>query len=335
MSRTFLATALAAAGLVVAHASAHADVERSRGEIVMGTTLRITVAATSAEIADDAARRVIAIARHWDDVLTTWRPDGELARLNASAGRGPVSISNDLRAALETMLLFSAETAGAFDPAVGAAVKRYATDPKATDLQRGAPMHDALSLAEGSASLRAGTEIDAGGIGKGIALDTAAAELRTCPGITGAYFDFGGSSILAFGRRADGSSWTLGLAGMGAATLRGVIALDRAVSTSQTRPAGDETGPIVDPATGGVVANARFVTCLSESATRAEAWSTALVVSGHDAIDSAEQQRVEVLYEEPSRFPAPLRSLSLARRIDAGDPDESQYVSTAEKKIKR
>ena len=63
------------------------------GQVVMGTVLQVTVVAEDAARAREMTTRAVKIARHWDDVLTTWRSEGELARLNAAAGKGPQRIS--------------------------------------------------------------------------------------------------------------------------------------------------------------------------------------------------------------------------------------------------
>ncbi|MFN8640275.1 MAG: hypothetical protein U0802_00905 [Candidatus Binatia bacterium] len=58
------------------------------GEPVMGTVLTVTVVAGDDHAARLLAEAAVTQARHWDDVLTTWRPDGELAQLNARRAAG-------------------------------------------------------------------------------------------------------------------------------------------------------------------------------------------------------------------------------------------------------
>jgi thiamine biosynthesis lipoprotein len=249
------------------------------------------------------AMRAIAIARHWEDVLTTWRPDGELARLNAQGAAGHVEISGDLRAALATMQQLASDTAGAFDPAVGPLVVRYATLSPADDkTQKPLPISEVLSLESGRASLASGAALDAGGIGKGIALDAIAVELRR-GGAKGAFLDFGGSSQLAFGRSDAGEPWRVAVAGIEAGQILGTIALDGALATSRSRPAGDASGPIVDPRDGSLVAEPRLATCVATSAAVADAWSTALVVLGSGALARAETHGVTAVVQRAGSPP--------------------------------
>jgi FAD:protein FMN transferase len=272
------------------------------GQVVMGTVLQVTVVAADVSAARQMATRAVKIARHWDDRLTIWRPEGELARLNAAAGNGPQRISADLLSALTTMSRLSAETDGAFDPGVGPLVARYSRPGAAAPVSlAGTHIREVLALGDGTAALAAGAALDAGGIGKGIALDAIADELRRA-GATGAYLDFGGSSQLAFGAMEDGRPWILVLAGLEPGVDHGLLRLEGGLSTSRTRLPGDETGPIVDPCTGTVVAGPRFATCYAMTATQAEACSKALIVRGWAAYESQRNLRWEALYEDAEQL---------------------------------
>lgn len=174
------------------------------GQPVMGTVLEVTVVAAEEATARRLAEEAVAEARRWEEVLTTWRPEGELARLNAHAGRGRVVVSPALRAVLERMQELTAATAGAFDPTIGGVVRlwRGAKSPAAGEFEALGPVGIAgvLALDAGGARLAAGAELDAGGIGKGIALDAIVERLRA-GGAEAAFVDFGGSSQLALSTR--------------------------------------------------------------------------------------------------------------------------------------
>jgi len=304
------------------------------GQVVMGTVLQVTVVADDATRAREITARAVTIARHWDDVLTTWRPEGELARLNAAAGRGPQRISADLAFALATMLRLSSATEGAFDPGVGPLVAEYSR-PGGTSSQASAAtrIHEVLTLGDGVAALAVGAMLDAGGIGKGIALDAIAAEARTAAA-KALYLDFGGSSQLAFGTMENGEPWTLALAGLEPGVGHGLMRLEGALSTSRSRTVGDETGPIVDPHTGRAVTDPRLVTCYAATATQAEACSKAFIVLGWSA--AYESQRAadwEALYEDKDELHF---SRGFASMIsDRPEAHASTYDSTAPKKIRK
>ena len=71
--------------VVLCVAPASAAVFRT-GQPVMGTVLQVTVVAADEPSARRLAAAAFVEARRWDDLLTTWRPEGELAQLNARAG---------------------------------------------------------------------------------------------------------------------------------------------------------------------------------------------------------------------------------------------------------
>ena len=115
---------------------------------------------------------------------------------------GSQPLGSDLASALRAMQTLSTATGGAFDPAVGTLVDLWRGPAVPTPARQPPPsMAQALALDGQRATLMSGTKLDAGGIGKGIALDAAAALLRA-RGVQAAYLDFGGSSQLAIGAGA-------------------------------------------------------------------------------------------------------------------------------------
>jgi len=269
------------------------------GRVVMATVLEVTVVAPDQDLADALVEEAFDVARHWDDVLTTWRPEGELARLNAAAGSA-ITISSDLMAVLVRMRTLSLQTHGAFDPGVGPLVERLRSGDHDTALPRDTTdrfhIRTALHFLTDKVRLLAGARIDAGGIGKGIALDAIATRLA---GRASAYYlDFGGSSQLASGRPEDAPAWKLIVAGDAVGEVLGTIALDDAsLSTSRTHVDDDGAGAIIDPFSFAPVEAGRLATVLAGDATTAEAWSTALVVLGPAGLAHAEAVGVQALYE--------------------------------------
>jgi FAD:protein FMN transferase len=273
------------------------------GQPVMGTILEVVIVAVDEAKARRLADAAVAEARRWDDVLTTWRSEGELAGLNARAGRGPFTIGADLAEALRTMQRLSLATGGAFDPAVGRLVRLW-SDPAPPSREllvrlRAQSIARALTVDGRTATLAAGVALDAGGIGKGIALDAIASMLRHA-GVTTAFLDFGGSSQLAVGAPPDAAQgWRVLLAGLERGSARGVLALrDAALSTSRSTGPGAKEGPIIDPRRGEPVTERRVATVLASDATTAEAWSTALVVRGRAGLAGARAAGLELFYED-------------------------------------
>jgi thiamine biosynthesis lipoprotein len=289
--------AAAAIGLACAAAAAPcATPPLARARYLMGARLEIRAFGddpTVAAAVEEAFARVAALER----AMTTWSPDGELARLNASlagadSARRGVPVGADLARALATALDWAERTGGRFDPTVGALTEAWGL--------HGEPRHpspaeirDALGRTghalvevdrDGTVRCaRPGVAFDLGGIGKGIALDEAAAVLRA-RGVRSAVLDFAGQ-VLALAPPPDTDGWLVDLAHP-ARRERPVARLRLArgsLATSSNVERGGPYGHIFDPRSGEPVVTAAAVTVLAASATAADALSKALLVAGPDA----------------------------------------------------
>jgi FAD:protein FMN transferase len=268
------------------------------GQPVMGTILSVTVVADDEAKARLLAEDAIAEAKRWDDALTIWRKDGELARWNERAGSGPVEVSPRLARGLASMLELASATGGAFDPAVGSF--RFQADVRAAG-----GIDRVLRLHAGRAALERGAAIDPGAIGKGLALD-AIVELLESRGVRSAFLDFGGSSQTGVGSPPyDVRGWPVLISGWAAGSSYGIVRL-RDASLSTSRAGAEDTAPIVDPRSGLPVPSPRLAAVHCASATGADAWSTALVVTGRAGLEAARNAGVEALLEDaqgPTRTP--------------------------------
>jgi thiamine biosynthesis lipoprotein len=270
----------------------------ARARYAMGTILEIEALGT------DVARAEAGVAsafRAVDDVearLSNWRPESEMSRANATSR--PFSLSAATWGSLTRAFALARETGGAFDPTVGAVtrVDSLRSRPDAVGWQKARldPRARTLSFAV------AGGVIDTGGFAKGEALDRAIAALRA-HGLEAARLNFGGQ-ISLFGtscpaarhRDFDTVSIAEPRAGSGRELGR-FSAEDRSVSTSGQS---ERPGHIMDPLTGAPVAFAGSVTVVADTATRADALSTALFVLGPTrGIAFADRRGIAALYVIP------------------------------------
>ena len=289
---------------------ADAAVARS-GQVVMGTVLTVTVVADDRAEAQAMADAAIDEARRWDDALTIWRSEGELARFNAGAGQAPITVSPRLERGLTAMLDLADQTGGAFEPAVG-----VLSVPDARPSFPLAGIGRVLRLDAPRAALEAGSALDPGAIGKGLALDAIVALLRG-RGAIAAFLDFGGSSQTALGvPPGDARGWTVLLTGWATGVSHGTVKI-RDVSLSTSRAAATDTTPILDPRSGVAVAAPRLVTVESAGAASADAWSTALVVLGRDGLARAESHGIEALLEDAKGV---TRTSGFGAREQHGEP---------------
>lgn len=220
----------------------------TRSRFLMGTLLEATLTDAADAPALDAAFAEVA---RLEGLLSTYISESEVSRLNAAAGSPARPVSADLWAVLEASSRAWAASGGLFDPT-------YSSSPSARGFGR-------LGLDSGRRKvfLPLGARLDFGGIGKGYALDAAAAVLRA-RGVRRALLNFGGQAY-ALGR------WDV-------ATPAGTVALTDA--SAATSGDAERPGHIVDPRSGAPRRGPATATVVLPSAADADAWSTPVYLGG-------------------------------------------------------
>jgi thiamine biosynthesis lipoprotein len=230
-----------------------------------------------------------------DDLLSTWRDDSEIARLNHAPPGAAITLSPSLYRLLQDASRWSRVTGAAFDPAIGSLINAWGLRgtgriPDEPTLRRARAArglnHFVFSDASQTASRTdSAAWIDTGGFGKGVALREARCALLR-RGVTSGSLNFGGQ-ILVLGRDQSGGNWTVPVAhpsrrDQPAAWLR---FRDRSASTSSQSErfvtvGGKRVGHILDPRTGQPVPAWGSVTVVAEDPVIADVISTALMVLG-------------------------------------------------------
>ncbi|MEK7233573.1 MAG: FAD:protein FMN transferase [Elusimicrobiota bacterium] len=136
---------------------------------VMGTLCEIDAPGAP----DALVGAAFAEIERWDRVLSLYKENSDASALNRASGTGPVEVSVDLYAAVEASLRLARETAGAFDPTMLPVLRG---SPAQLPLVGWSQVR--LDAQGRTIELPAGMGLDFGGIGKGWALDKAAAGAR-------------------------------------------------------------------------------------------------------------------------------------------------------------
>jgi thiamine biosynthesis lipoprotein len=241
---------------------------------VMGTMLGITVWGRDAEVLMRAVRAARDSVRLVDSLMSTYRPESEVTRINARAGGAPQRVSaQTLHVLLQARRLWHL-SGGSFAPTVGPLVEawgfhghsgRVPSDRELDSLRRlvGFGRVEIDSAASTVRLADRGMRLDLGGIAKGYALDLARAALADASP-RGGMVDLGGN-VLVFGRPPRDARWTIGIRHPRRnETLLGTVSIDSgAVATSGDyehyyRIDGIRYGHLIDPVTGrprrGVIA---------------------------------------------------------------------------------
>lgn len=293
LSRVSAAPLLAA--LLGASALAAEAAEATRARHLMGTRCVATVVAAEEPLAAEAAAAALDAVAAVEARLSTWRADSELALANSAGG---AELSAELAAELRAALRLARETGGTFDPTVGPLVEAWdlrgdgrVPSPAELDSARERTGFERVRLEGRRLALPPGGWIDPGAFGKGLALDAAARVLREA-GVEAALVDLGGQ-LLALGAPPGESAWSVGVADpadrgrpVAVLRLRDAFAATSAQAERGRVVDGRLLGHVLDPRTGEPAPRRGGATVVAASGLAADAWSTALLVLGREALAS-------------------------------------------------
>jgi len=261
----------------------------------MGTRFELIIAdaepsmgTTDALAAGEAAMDIV---REWHRRLSIFDAGSTVARLNAEAHLRPVALDREVFELLLVCRELHKQTNGAFDPSVGALMQAHGLRSRLSDTETAQQTvrpiawgFDAIEFDKSRMSVRftrPGIALDFGAIAKGLALDQAGAILREF-GITSALIHGGTSSVVAIGAPPALEGWRVRLGPMPDAPV--VVLRDLAMSVSAPRTANNAqpvpVEHVIDPGTGQPAGLDRQAACVGKSAILADAWSTALLVTG-------------------------------------------------------
>jgi thiamine biosynthesis lipoprotein len=260
----------------------------------------LVIGPSEIDAASTALAEVEARFHNTEAALSRFRPDSELSRLNRAAGAGaPVPVSPLLFAVLSAALDAARETDGLFDPTVLSALISAGYDrsfellpsDRAAEAEHRKPLRCSwrdvtLDADRRTVVLAPGVGIDLGGIAKGWTVDRAADLLRP-------FWSFAvdaGGDLVAGGRQADGSPWTIGVQDPYQPE-RDLLELrlnGRGVATSSSRRrrwqvGGAERHHLIDPRTGeSAETNVAAASVLAPSVMRAEVLAKVALLLGAD-----------------------------------------------------
>ncbi len=267
----------------------------------IGTTAVVAVA--DGRRADEALSLLAGDLRALDEACSRFRPDSELRRVEADGAGGPVPVSALLYELLEVAFLVATDTAGIVDPTVGSALIElgYDRDFDQIGLADQIGEHDprpapgwwriTLDPEARTVAIPVGVHVDLGATAKAFAADRAAARLADVLGC-GVLVNLGGDVAVA-GTPPSGG-WPVGIAAESCESVNRVqqvvTIVDGGLASSGTTARswlrnGRRVHHIVDPWTGQAApAVWSLVSVAAPSCVAANAWSTAAVVWGEDAV---------------------------------------------------
>ncbi len=276
--------------------------ERVQGEgAAMGTHLAFaafTTPTVGAKQVHDAFDASISEIRRIETLMTTWRPDSEISRINAAAGKSAISVSEETLAIIKDSIHTSAISEGTFDITFHTLHGLWKFDedldphpPTDKDIKARLPFVGFKNIIVDDAKktvmlAKEKTQIGLGGIAKGYAVDRAVAVLEKA-GLT-SFFVQAGGDLFARGKKPDGTDWQAGIRDPRGPENKWFAKLplsDHAFSTAGDYErsyvvGGKRYHHIIDPRTGYPATACRSVTIWATSALVADEIDDAVFILG-------------------------------------------------------
>jgi thiamine biosynthesis lipoprotein len=271
--------------------TAHAGWHQEEAAI-MGTVIAVELWSENDTQGRVLTRAVLDEMRRIDRLMSSYRPDSELSRVNAHAADRPVVVSHELLLLIRRAIDYSVITDGAFDITYASAGQHYdfrgGKKPDRAQLESALPAinyrHIRLDENKDTVSfLRKGVRIDLGGIAKGYAVDRSMALLAEA-GVNNALVSAGGDTLV-MGKRWD-RPWQVGIRDPRKDGIVSMIPLeDAAISTSGDyeryfEKDGVRYHHILNPGTGDSAREIHSASIIGTEACDTDALSTSVFVLG-------------------------------------------------------
>ncbi len=229
----------------------------------------------------------------WEALLSRFRPESELSRVNRAAGT-PTTVGPLLRNVLTVAVDAARATDGLFDPTLGRQMSaigyhrsfegplRLVGGSFVRDLPAGGWRDIHINAEDGNVTIPAGTALDFGGIAKGMAVDAAASLLAEF-GVVTALVNAGGDMRVA---RDDAAEWQIGFdeAKDRAVTLAGGGIATSGVTKRRWMQDGVQRHHLIDPRTGlPSQSELRSVSVAASTCAQAEVAAKVALILGLDA----------------------------------------------------
>ena len=263
----------------------------------MGTFVEIKAWTRDEEGARAAIGKALDEISRIERLMTTWREDSDISKVNAAAGRAPVPVSAETFECVSRAQEFSRRSGGAFDISFYALKGLWKFDqdldprlPDRAEVKKRLPLinYKNILLDDKARTIflkKAGMRINLGGIAKGYAVDRATAILRAA-GFNDSIVQAGGDLMLSGSK--SGKPWQAGIRDPRAerdSPFAAASVINHAFSTAGDYERffivdGKRYHHIIDPRTGYPATAARSVTIYAPDATTADGLDDAVLIMG-------------------------------------------------------
>jgi thiamine biosynthesis lipoprotein len=286
----------------------------------MGTSFDIVAYGARLEPLASAIADALREAKRIDALLSNFRPESELSRVNQLGTRGPMTLSSEFFQFLSACHAYGRFSEGSFDITVGPLMKAWGfykgtgelPQPEEVAKALGTVGYTNIILDEQNMTVRLskeGVELDPGGIGKGYAVDKMVEILRHRE-VYSALIVAGGSTIYGLGTPPDEPGWEITIKDprQPSKVAETLILKNEAISTSGNLEKffwadGKLWGHIIDPRTGYPAKSTLSVSVIAPRSVDSEVWTKPYYILGRLWTEKHKQENFRVFYCEEQTSP--------------------------------
>ncbi len=264
-------------------------------DFAMDTVVTETLYTTGDDITPDLTE----ILKEKETDLLSWtNKASQIYKANENSGKD-TEISEELEGYLSRILKISEDSDGALDPTIGKLIRLWDIGgedqriPEKTEIRTvlDEAGWEKITLNGNMLHIDEGCSLDLGAAGKGIGCDAILDHLKDQPEVSAALMNLGGSSVMTYGSKPDGSGWNVAVTDPRAESEDSYLGVVTLNGTEFLSTSGDyekyfiEDGiryhHIMDPSTGyPAQSGVTGVTVVCDSGLEADALSTACFVLG-------------------------------------------------------
>lgn len=259
----------------------------------MGTLVEMTLMEGEKERFDEAADAAFLEIERLESLLSSYRADSDVSRINRHAGKDGVPVSPDTFEVTKEALRVAELTDGAFDPTVGALAEVWGPSGERAVVPTKEEVESRLAFVgyrgvvldeEGPriGLAREGMSLNLGGVAKGYIAERAAEELKA-RGVTRGIVRAGGDMVVF---QDNGAPFTIGIKHPRKGGLIGELYLENGTAPTSGdyerffEKDGVRYHHILDPRTGFPARGTQAVTLAAQDPTTADALATGVFVMG-------------------------------------------------------
>ncbi len=271
--------------------------------MIMGTFAEVSIYSNDEKTAGKAIEESLDEMERMDRIMSNYKKDSELSRLNKKAGKAPVPCNGELLDVIERSQYYSELSGGAFDITVSPIValwgffceKGHVPPDKEIEKVLPAVSYKNIVINKSKDTKKPATiffkniqtQMDLGAIGKGYAVDKALEIIRKY-GISNGCINLGGN-IYVLGTPPGKNAWKIGVQHpRNSGEILGYLELkNEATATSGDYERffefnGKRYSHIINPQTGRPVSGTIATTIVAPTGTEVDALSTSVFVLGHE-----------------------------------------------------